>query len=190
MFKLDNNLLIELGLGGLPSLEKNRLLAQIYETLEMRVGIKLAEGMSDQQLDEFETLMPLPTDTPEAQKEKEGQAHNWLETNFPNYKQVVAEELAKLKEEVKAAAPQIMASVQANPAAMPAQPAMPGQVASVPGSTPDQNAQQPAQPEPAQQMNQNMPEPTGQMQDIGLNGPAPTNPDQPPVIDQQPPTAA
>ena len=186
MFKLDNNLLIELGLGDLPPLEKNRLLAQIYETLEMRVGIKLAEGMSDQQLDEFETLMPLPTDTPEAQKEKEGQAHNWLETNFPNYKQVVAEELTKLKEEVKAAAPQIMASVQANPVAMPvqpAQPAMSGQAASVPGPNPIQNAQ------PAQPMNQPMPEPAAQMQDIGLNGPAPINLDQPQVTDQQPPAA-
>lgn len=108
MFKLDDNLLRELGLGSLPSQEKNRMLAHIYETLEMRVGMKLAEGMSDQQLDEFEELMPLERDTPEMKKQKEQAALTWLETNFPNYKQVVAGELEKLKAEVKAAAPQIL----------------------------------------------------------------------------------
>ena len=46
MFKLDENLLIELGLGSLPPEEKNKMLAHIYETLEMRVGMKLAEQMS------------------------------------------------------------------------------------------------------------------------------------------------
>ena len=51
MFKLDNNLLIELGLGTLPSEEKNRMLNHIYETLEMRVGMKLAQKMTDEQLE-------------------------------------------------------------------------------------------------------------------------------------------
>lgn len=121
MFKLDDNLLRELGLGELPPQEKNRMLAHIYETLEMRVGMRLAEGMSDQQLDEFEQLMPQETDTPEAKKQKEKDALMWLETNFPNYKQVVASELDKLKSEIKVAAPQILASVQ-SPPAQPQQP--------------------------------------------------------------------
>lgn len=116
MFKLDDNLLRELGLGGLPPQEKNRMLQHIYETLEMRVGMRLAEGMSNQQLDEFEQLMPLPTDTQEARQQKEADALKWLETNFPNYKQVVADELEKLKTEVKTAAPQIMAASESAPA--------------------------------------------------------------------------
>lgn len=120
MFKLDDNLLIELGLGSLPPQEKNRMLAHIYETLEMRVGMQLASQMTDQQLDEFETLMPLETDTPEQRAQKEKDALTWLETNFPNYKQVVADELAKLKEEIKASAAQIMASVQQPPQVPPA----------------------------------------------------------------------
>lgn len=115
MFKLDNNLLIELGLGGLSPQDKNRMLAHIYETLEMRVGMRLAEGMSESQLDEFEALMPLPEDTQEVRAQKEQDALKWLESNFPNYKQVVAEELEKLKTEVKAAAPQIIASTQQAP---------------------------------------------------------------------------
>lgn len=117
MFKLDDNLLIELGLGSLPPQEKNRMLAHIYETLEMRVGMQLASQMSDQQLDEFEKLMPLETDSEQARAQKEKDALTWLETNFPNYKQVVADELEKLKNEIKATAPQIMASIQAPPEA-------------------------------------------------------------------------
>ncbi len=127
MFKLDDNLLRELGLGDLPPQEKNRMLQHIYETLEMRVGMRLAEGMSNQQLDEFEKLMPLQTDTEEARKQKEQEALLWLETNFPNYKQVVADELEKLKGEIKASASQILSAGQHPPQAPqvpPQQPAM------------------------------------------------------------------
>jgi predicted RNA-binding Zn ribbon-like protein len=101
MFKLDNQLLVELGLGSLPAEEKNKMLAHIYETLEMRVGMKLAEQMTDAQLDEFEGFID---------RNDEAGALTWLETNFPNYKQVVADELEKLKGEIKASAPQIVAA--------------------------------------------------------------------------------
>ncbi|MCA9346270.1 hypothetical protein KC960_02155 [Candidatus Saccharibacteria bacterium] len=99
MFKLDDNFLIELGLGALPPTEKNKMLAHIYETLEMRVGMRLAEKMSNEQLDEFEAFI---------NNNDEAGALKWLETNFPNYKQVVAEELEKLKSEIKQAAPAIV----------------------------------------------------------------------------------
>lgn len=112
MFKLDNNLLEELGLGTLPAQEKNMMLRHIYDTLELRVGTRLAQQMSNQQLDEFEQLMPLPNDTPELKEQKEKAALDWLSSNFPDYKQVVAEELEKLKSEVKQAAPQIVAASQ------------------------------------------------------------------------------
>lgn len=112
MFKLDNNLLEELGLGSLPPQEKNMMLRHIYETLELRVGMKLAEQMSNQQLDEFEQLMPRQDDSAEAKTQKEKQALTWLETNFPNYKQVVAAELDNLKAEVKQSAPQIVTASQ------------------------------------------------------------------------------
>lgn len=114
MFKLDNTLLEELGLGALPAEEKNRMLNQIYETLELRVGMKLAEQMTNEQLDEFESYID---------RQDEAGALTWLETNFPNYKDVVGAELENLKQEVKTAAPQIIAAVtqaQAqNPTAMP-----------------------------------------------------------------------
>src|SRR3989344_5476606 len=106
MFKLDNNLLEDLGLGGLPTEQKNSMLQHIYETLEMRVGMKLADQMSNEQLDEFEGFID---------KNDEAGALKWLETNFPDYKKVVADELEKLKSEIKAQAPQIVAAASQPP---------------------------------------------------------------------------
>jgi len=144
MFKLDDNLLQELGLSGLPPAEKNKMLAHIYETLEMRVGMVLAESMSTDQLDEFERFIegdlgyarsfldrtkPAWESSPEYQSAmtratqqatKQGKTVNegavisefgalsWLETNFPDYKKVVAYELEKLKTEIIASADQIL----------------------------------------------------------------------------------
>src|SRR3954464_7143562 len=99
MFQLDDNLLRELGLGDLPPEEKNKMLGHIYETLELRVGMTLAEKMTDAQLDEFEGYID--------RNDEEG-ALKWLETNFPNYKDTVADELNKLKSEIRAQAPAIL----------------------------------------------------------------------------------
>ena len=59
MIRIDDTLLEELGLMALPESERRQMLKQIYETLEMRVGMRLAERMSDQQLDEFEKFIGL-----------------------------------------------------------------------------------------------------------------------------------
>lgn len=146
MFKLDNALLEELGLGSLPADEKNRMLAHIYETLEMRVGMKLAEQMSNQQLDEFEGFIDR-NDEPGALK--------WLETNFPNYKDVVAAQLEQLKGEVKAAAPQILEASRAQAAAAQAQaaqvPADPAQTGGMPAAQPMPGQPMPGQPMPGMQ---------------------------------------
>lgn len=101
MIKLDNDLLVELGLASLPEEEKKKLLAHIYETLEMRVGMKLAEQMNDSQLTEFEQFID---------RNDEQGALRWLEANFPNYKDVVASEFEVLKREVGQSAPQILSS--------------------------------------------------------------------------------
>lgn len=111
MFKLDDNLLKELGLGSLPPDEKNKMLAHIYETLEMRVGMKLAEQMTNEQLDEFEAFID---------QNDEAGALKWLETNFPNYKQVVADQLEQLKGEIKASAPAILEASAAGAQDQPA----------------------------------------------------------------------
>lgn len=150
MFQLDDNLLQELGLGTLPPAEKNKMLAHIYETLELRVGMRLADQMSDHQLDEFEKFIDgdlayaksyLDTNAPgwsqdqnylaqvaDAQKAgrtadsvtPEFAALKWLEKNFPQYKQVVAEELDKLKAEIKQQAPAILQATLADSQGSPA----------------------------------------------------------------------
>lgn len=143
MFQLDDNLLQELGLGSLPPAEKNKMLAHIYETLELRVGMKLAEQMSDQQLDEFEGFIDGNVEHARnflnsslqgweqsqdyiSQKSQAGThgvsedkiipefaALKWLEKNFPDYKSVVGQELDKLKTEIKAQAPHILQATMA-----------------------------------------------------------------------------
>ena len=77
MFQLDDNFLQEVGLGSLPDDQKQAFLAHFREQLEMIVGTKLSEGLSDQQLDEFESFIDRKSDRVSA----------WLATNAPNYEQ-------------------------------------------------------------------------------------------------------
>ncbi len=140
MFKLDDNLLIELGLGSLPPAEKNRMLSHIYETLEMRVSMKLAQRMTNEQLDAFEAFID---------RNDEAGALKWLETNFPNYKQVVADELETLKAEIKAAAPQIVAASHQAAVVAPQQATQFQQQAVQPMGMPQPQAPV-VQPQPAQ----------------------------------------
>lgn len=116
MLKIDNSLLEEIGLGDLPEAEKNSFLKHIYETLEMRVGIRLADQMTNEQLDEFERYFEAKDDAG---------AFKWLETNFPNYKDIVQQEFNKLKGEVAQTAPQILAASQAQTAQTPQVPPPP-----------------------------------------------------------------
>ncbi len=183
MFKLDDNLLQELGLGALPPAEKNQMLNHIYMTLETRVGVKLAEQMSPEQLDEFEKFIDtgvngsdisyslnfLNATKPDWKTSEEFQtqlksaqdaaaranrpfnenavtsefaALTWLETNFPTYKDVVAEQLDKLKNEVKAVSPQILQASATHAQAMQQQ-AMAQQRMAAQGQQPMYAAPQP-----------------------------------------------
>lgn len=171
MLKIDNTLLQEIGLGGLPEAEKNSLLKHIYETLEMRVGIRLADQMSNQQLDEFEQYFEAKDDAG---------AFKWLESNFPNYKDIVQEEFDKLKIEVGQAAPQILASAQQ----AVAQP----QVAA---PQPQQQYAEPVAPQVQQQPVYAQPAPVAPQQPLSPQQPqqqyAAPPVEQPPVIPQTPP---
>ena len=151
--RIDHNLLAELGLGALPEEEKRALEKHIYETLEMNVGMRLADQMSNEQLDEFEQYFNAKDDAG---------AFRWLETNFPNYKDIVADEFAKLKTEVSNNAPHILAASQQQPeaapqvqsasdsAGMPSQPQMPPQYPPAQPPQPPQNGDQPSQQFPPQ----------------------------------------
>ncbi len=179
MLKIDNSLLEEIGLGSLPEAEKNSFLKHVYETLEMRVGIRLADQMTNEQLDEFERYFEAKDDAG---------AFKWLETNFPNYKDIVQQEFDKLKGEVAQTAPQILAASQvaaAQPAptqTMPAQPVPPA-----PTSAATSQPWQSGQPmDPPQQTQAQTP-----LEYQTASGPSPgTTPQPPPAWPGPPPSAA
>lgn len=137
--RIDHNLLAELGLAALPEEEKKALEKHIYETLEMRVGMRLADQMTNEQLDEFETYFNARDDAG---------AFRWLETNFPNYKDIVADEFAKLKTEVASQAPAILAASQQGAQTTPSQSA-PQSVTDV-SPAPQPSTQQPSMSPPPQ----------------------------------------
>jgi hypothetical protein len=187
MLKIDNNLLNDLDLSALPDTEKNSLLKHIYETLEMRVGMRLADQMTNQQLDEFEQYFEAKDDAG---------AFKWLESNFPNYKDIVQEEFDKLKAEIQQSAGDILAASQAQMAAGPApmqsqQSQQPQQVqAAAPVAAqplPSQAQPQPPMPQPQYaQPPQPVPQPMPPQQPVYQQS-APMPQPQPQFPQQQPP---
>lgn len=129
MFQLDDKFLEEVGLGGLPDEQRQMFLDHFREQLELRVGTKLSEGLSDAQLQEFESFIdrkedkvnewitanvpqyeqdPIyqqlksgaPEGIPQAVILAEYASLKWLGINRPNYKEVVSQTMAELKAEI------------------------------------------------------------------------------------------
>ena len=129
MFQLDDKFLQDVGLNELPEDQKQAFLQHIYSELELRVGTKLSEGMSDEQLAQFEAFvdqdeqkvvawferyLPNYLEAPDFQSLRaaapaevspiellsEYGSLKWLELNRPDYKQVVAAELELLRTEI------------------------------------------------------------------------------------------
>lgn len=129
MFQLDDQFLQDIGLADLPEEQKKPFLQHVYDQLEYRVGIRLSEGMTDAQLEEFEAIIDKKQDVVDAwlaqysadyandqlfQKIKEASglpgddpvlrseyaATKWLEVNRPDYRDVVAKTLDELKQEI------------------------------------------------------------------------------------------
>jgi len=129
MFQLNDEFLKELGLDALPEEQRKPFLDHIYSELEIRVGERLSQGLSDEQLDEFARIIDqapgavddflgkhAPNYTEEATFQKlvqatgvsaddprlknEYAATKWLEVNRPDYRDVVATVLEELKKEI------------------------------------------------------------------------------------------
>lgn len=129
MFQLDDKFLQDLGLDQLPEEQRKAFLEHIYSELELRVGTKLSDGLSDQQLEEFEKIIDrdveavdnwlaqhAPTyaqeeaftklqeatklEASDANLKSEYAATKWLEVNRPDYRDVVAQVLDELKKEI------------------------------------------------------------------------------------------
>lgn len=129
MFQLDDQFLQDIGLADLPEEQKKPFLQHVYDQLEYRVGVRLSEGMSDAQLEEFEAIIDKKQEVIDAwiaqyapdyatdqlfQKIQEASglseidpilrseyaATKWLEVNRPDYRDVVAQTLDELKQEI------------------------------------------------------------------------------------------
>ena len=77
MFQLDDKFLQEVGLGALPDDQKKMFLDHFREQLELRVGTKLSEGLSDAQLEEFESFID----------RKDDKVNAWISAHVPDYEQ-------------------------------------------------------------------------------------------------------
>lgn len=139
MFQLDDQFLADVGLNDLPEDQRKAFLQHIYDELELRVGTRLSDGMSDAQLEEFESIIDRKDDVittwlaqyaPQYHEEEafariqkvtgldvndpglraEYTATKWLEVNRPDYRDVVAAVLDELKKEISASKDTILGS--------------------------------------------------------------------------------
>lgn len=150
MFRLDDQFLKDIGLDGLPDEQKQPFLQHIYSELELRVGTRLSDGLSDAQLEEFEQIIDRKQDkimewlsqhAPNYSQDEaftklqqaanlpaddtrliaEYTATKWLEVNRPDYRDVVAAVLNELKQEIISNRDAILGGIQQQAAS--AQPA-------------------------------------------------------------------
>ncbi|MBQ2660667.1 hypothetical protein IJF93_01170 [Candidatus Saccharibacteria bacterium] len=88
--QFDDNFLQEMGLSAMPEEQKQAFLNYVQEELEVRIGERIAKGLTDVQLNEFDMI----TDQAEAAK--------WLETNRPDYREIVNRTIEEMKQEIRA----------------------------------------------------------------------------------------
>jgi hypothetical protein cdivTM_08533 len=150
MFQLNEEFLKELGLDKLPQEQQKPFLQHIYSELELRVGERLSQGMSDAQLEEFAGIIDKTPGAVDAFLEKhapnyqqdpmfqrllqasgaaaedprlkdEFAATKWLEVNRPDYRDVVAAVMNELKKEIIANRDAILGGMSAPSAPQQAQ---------------------------------------------------------------------
>lgn len=88
--KFDENFLTEMGLLSMPEDQKQQFLSYLQEELEVRIGERISNGLTETQLNEFDLI----NDPAEAAK--------WLNTNRPDYREIVNRTIEEMKTEVQA----------------------------------------------------------------------------------------
>ena len=88
--EFNEEFLAEMGLSAMPEDQKQDFLDYVQEELEVRIGERVARGLTEVQLNEFDMI----TDQAEAAK--------WLEINRPDYREIVTRTIAEMKEEIRA----------------------------------------------------------------------------------------
>jgi len=129
MLKLNKTFLKEVGLESLPEDEQDSFLQHIYEELELRVGTLLSDGLSNQQVEEFESIIDkddskikawlqkyspdyynqndfqelekkLKLDVNDPQLRQEYAANLWFKMYRPDYQKLVKQTFEDLKKEI------------------------------------------------------------------------------------------
>jgi hypothetical protein len=88
----DASLLSDVDLSRFSDAEREKIVQSLYQKLEDRVGDQVTAIVSDEQFEQFEALV----DTGNEEKLDE-----WLDSNVPNYDQLVSAQLEQLKTELR-----------------------------------------------------------------------------------------
>ena len=86
--EIDERFLGEVGLSAMEGDERRAFLEYVQEELEVRVGEGIADGMTEEKMREFE------------ETKSDEETREWLKTNRPDYKEIVAETIKELKAEI------------------------------------------------------------------------------------------
>ena len=88
--EFNEQFLQEMGLSAMPEEQKKKFLAYIQEELEIRIGERIAKGLTETQLNEFDMI------------EDQAEAAKWLEKNRPDYREIVNRTIEEMKAEIRA----------------------------------------------------------------------------------------
>ncbi len=128
MFQFDESFLESVGLSGMPEEEKANFLQYAQDQFEVRIGEKMSEGLTEEQLDEFEKIIDNDQATVQQLLAQMGDYKNdevykkllvgaedeegtpeflndfvtakWLDKNCPQYQDLIKEALQGLQEEI------------------------------------------------------------------------------------------
>ena len=129
MFKFNDRFLDSVGLTDLPDTQKEAFLQYAQDQLEIRIGEKMSESLSDEQLDEFERVIDNEPLTIQSLLQSFGDYRSdevyqtlkrntgaqdydmglisdyvtakWLNQNCPQYQQIIKDSLVELQNEIR-----------------------------------------------------------------------------------------
>ena len=139
MIRVDENFLRETGLGNLDEMQRTAFIEEAQRLLENRIGEKLSEGLSLEQLEEFDGIMKKDKNVMIKALAKLGDYRidevyqnllkrygvtegtvdilseylsvKWIQANRPNYAEVSRQVFEELKQEVRASSAEIRSSM-------------------------------------------------------------------------------
>lgn len=139
MIRVDENFLRETGLGDLDEMQRTAFIEEAQRLLENRIGEKLSEGLSLEQLEEFDGIMKKDKNVMIKALAKLGDYRidevyqnllkrygvtegtvdilseylsvKWIQANRPNYAEVSRQVFEELKQEVRASSAEIRNSM-------------------------------------------------------------------------------